>query len=104
MSRVAKGVANGVHTASSSPPPLWRPDELLSLAAAANAGDAAAINTLVLHVGGGMLKTVRKVLGPGHPDVEDVTQDAILALLSSLSGFRGDCTVAHFAHRVALLT
>jgi RNA polymerase sigma factor (sigma-70 family) len=58
----------------------------------------------VLHVGGGMLKTVRKVLGPGHPEVEDVTQDAILALLSSLAGFRGDCTVAHFAHRVALLT
>jgi RNA polymerase sigma-70 factor (ECF subfamily) len=74
------------------------------LARGASAGDPEAVNTLVVSVGGGMLKTVRKVLGPSHPDVEDVAQDAVLALLSGLRGFRGECTVAHFAHRVALLT
>jgi RNA polymerase sigma-70 factor (ECF subfamily) len=103
MSRVSNSADEGrppAESASNRP----RQDDLLSVASAANAGDPRAINTLVLHVGGGMLKTVRKVLGPGHADVEDVTQDAVLALLSSLSGFRGECTVAHFAHRVALLT
>ncbi|MGC4089943.1 MAG: RNA polymerase sigma factor [Polyangiaceae bacterium] len=87
-----------------SPSNRSRSDELLPVATAASNGDPRAINTLVLHVGGGMLKTVRKVLGSSNADIEDVTQDALLALLSSLSGFRGECTVAHFAHRVALLT
>jgi RNA polymerase sigma-70 factor (ECF subfamily) len=104
MSRVAKDADSAVPTAAASIFPVPRPDELLSLAHAACAGDADAINTLIVSVGGGMLKTVRKVLGPGHPDVDDVTQDAVLALLSSLRAFRGECTVAHFAHRVALLT
>ncbi len=49
-----------------------------------------------------MLRTVRKVLGAGHPDAEDVTQEAVLGLLDALDRFRGDCTVVHFAHQVAL--
>lgn len=64
--------------------------------------DAAA--TLVVHVAGPMLKVVRKVLGRQHPDVDDVAQDAALALLQALGAFRGECTVTHFANRVALLT
>lgn len=84
--------------------PLCGPDELASLARAASAGDPEALSMLVVSMGSGMLKTVRKVLGATHPDVEDVTQDALLALLSGLSRFRGECTIAHFAHRVALHT
>lgn len=49
-----------------------------------------------------MLRTVRKVLGSVHPDAEDVTQEAVLSLISALKGFRGDCSVAHFARQVAL--
>jgi len=104
MSRVAKDADSVVPASAGSIFPVPRPDELLPLANAASLGEPEAVNTLVVSVGGGMLKTVRKVLGPGHPDVEDVTQDAVLALLSSLRAFRGECTVAHFAHRVALLT
>jgi RNA polymerase sigma-70 factor (ECF subfamily) len=103
MSRAAED-ADGAVLPADSVLAVPRPDELLSLAHAAGSGDPDAVHTLVVSVGGGMLKTVRKVLGPGHPDVEDVTQDAVLALLSSLQAFRGECTVAHFAHRVALLT
>jgi RNA polymerase sigma-70 factor (ECF subfamily) len=51
-----------------------------------------------------MLMTVRKILGSGHPDVDDVAQDAVIALLDALAGFRGDSSVLTFAHRVALLT
>jgi RNA polymerase sigma-70 factor (ECF subfamily) len=83
---------------------LSQPDELLAVARAAARGDGDAAATLVAEVGGGMLRIVRKVLGHKHPDVDDVAQDAVLALLGALESFRGASTVEHFARRVALLT
>jgi len=80
------------------------PDDLLGLARAVARGDGDAAATLVAEVGGGMLRVVRKVMGHRHPDVDDVTQDAVLALLGALETFRGSSTVAHFARRIALLT
>ena len=85
-------------------PAAQRADELLPLARAAAAGDRAGVRTLVMEVGGSMLRTVRKVLGQSHPDVEDVTQDAVIALLDQLPKFRAECSVQHFANRIALLT
>jgi RNA polymerase sigma factor (sigma-70 family) len=85
-------------------PAAPRVDELLPLARAAAAGDAAGVRTLVMEVGGPMLRTVRKVLGPHHADVEDVTQDAVIALIDQLPQFRAECSVQHFANRIALLT
>jgi RNA polymerase sigma factor (sigma-70 family) len=79
-------------------------DEHLTLARRAAHGNAEAAATLVLHVGGSMLRVVRKVLGRRHPDVDDVTQDAVIALLSALATFRGECSVERFSQRVALLT
>ncbi len=83
---------------------LRPPDDLLSVARAAGRGDGDAASTLVAELGGGMLRVVRKVMGHQHPDVDDVTQDAVLALLGSLETFRGACSVEHFARRIALLT
>jgi RNA polymerase sigma factor (sigma-70 family) len=51
-----------------------------------------------------MLRVIRKVIGPGHADVDDVAQDAVIAFLRALATFRGECTVVHFAHRISLLT
>jgi len=51
-----------------------------------------------------MLRTVRKVLGSQHPDVDDVMQDAVVAFVAALGEFRGECYVGHFANRVAVLT
>ncbi|WP_437308946.1 RNA polymerase sigma factor [Sorangium sp. So ce388] len=94
--------------ATDLPPPAEgappRTDELLGLARAAAARDPAAIRTLVTELGGSMLRTVRKVLGPRHPDVEDVTQEAVLALLQALPSFRAECTVVHFANRIAVMS
>lgn len=81
-----------------------RHDDLLLVAREAATGSAAAVRTLVMHVGPPMLATVRKVLGAHHPDVDDVAQDSVIALLDALPGFRGDSSVMTFAHRVALLT
>src|SRR5690606_30367517 len=73
-----------------------------ALALRASEGEATAIRELIMELGGPMLRTVRKVLGMNHPDVEDVTQEAVMGLLSSLQNFRGDCSISHFAHQVAL--
>ncbi len=77
-------------------------DPLRALARRACEGEAEAIRELVMELGGPMLRTVRKVLGGAHPDAEDVAQEAVMGLLSALESFRGDCTVTHFAHQVAL--
>ena len=81
-----------------------RTDELLAIARAAGDGDPGAIATLIHEVGGSMLRNVRKVVGWQHPDTEDITQDALLALLRGLPTFRAECSVQNFANRVALLT
>jgi len=85
-----------------APPPQRTADPLRGLAHLAGAGDGEAIHALVTEVGGPMLRTVRKVLGTRHPDAEDVAQEAVLGLLAALPRFRGDCTVTHYAHQVAL--
>lgn len=92
--------------ASGSPEPVAMPpqDEFLPLARAAAAGHREALTTLVMAIGGPMLRTVRKVLGVDHPEVDDVTQDAIIALVAAIGGFRAECTVIHFARRIAVLT
>ena len=106
MSRLSKTLASvPAHAAAAETASFAaaRPDEL-PLARAAGDGDPEAGATLVGAVGGGMLRVVRKVLGRGHPDIDDVTQDAVIALLTSLMMFRAECSVEHFANRVALLT
>lgn len=84
--------------------PERRPDELLVLARAAAGRDARAAATLLTQIGGVVLGTVRQVLGPGHPDLEDVAQEASLAFLGSLDEFRGECSTRRYAQRVALFT
>lgn len=79
-------------------------DELLAIARAAADGDADAAATLVLRLGGGILRIARKVFGPAHPDLDDVAQEAALAVLNALPQFRGESSVAHYAYRVALHT
>jgi RNA polymerase sigma-70 factor (ECF subfamily) len=79
-------------------------DRLGPLAAEAAKGDPAAVHTFIVAVGPTVLMAVRMVLGPRHHDVDDVTQDAMLGLLEALPRFRGECTVAHFASRVGVLT
>ena len=81
-----------------------RHDELEALARRAHGGDAAAIRTFVTAIGPQILRVVRRVLGPSHPDVEDAAQEAAFAVLGALARYRGDSTVVHFACRVAVQT
>lgn len=79
-------------------------DPLLPLARLAGQGDRNAMRELVKAVGPAMLRAVRKVMGPRTAEVEDVLQEAAEGLLQALVSFRGQCTVLHFACRVAVLS
>lgn len=88
------------HAEISSP----RHDELAALAVAMQRGDADALRTFLTTIVPHLLRIVRRVLGPEHPDLEDVTYEAAYATVEGLNRFRGEGTVKHFACRVAVLT
>ena len=50
----------------------------------------------------GVLAAVRSVLGPAHPDCEDVVQDSLIAIVRALPSFRGESSVLHFAKQIAI--
>jgi len=104
VSTLPKTADQGTASPSAEASGERRPDELLALARAAADRDATAAATLLTQVGGIVLGTVRQVLGPGHPDVEDVAQEASIAFLGSLGEFRGECSTRRYAQRVALFT
>jgi RNA polymerase sigma-70 factor, ECF subfamily len=87
-----------------SPAPCLASDPLPALSGRAAAGDDAAATTLLVSVGPALLRVVRSVLGVNHPEVQDVCQEAALAVLLGLSRFRGECTTLHFVCRIAVLT
>lgn len=72
-------------------------DELLRVSPAAAA-------TLVRQLGVSILHAVRRVFGANHPELEDIAQDATIAVLRALPRFRGESSMDRFAYRVALLT
>jgi RNA polymerase sigma-70 factor (ECF subfamily) len=77
-------------------------DPLRGLAAEALGGNPRAQRTLMITLGPPILRVVRGVLGAGSPDVEDVVQEAMVALYGALAGFRGECKMIHFACRIAV--
>ncbi|HEY4188041.1 MAG TPA: RNA polymerase sigma factor [Polyangia bacterium] len=78
--------------------------DLQELARRSSAGDAKATRALLVAVGPSMLRAVGKVLARQTPDIEDVVQESMHALIEALPRFRGECTFMHFAWRVAVLT
>jgi len=92
----------------SQPQPLARSadgeDQLVALARKAGARDKDAMRRLIVAVGPAMLRVIRTVVGPQVADAEDALQDASEAFLSAISSFRGQCTVLHFACRVAVFS
>jgi RNA polymerase sigma-70 factor (ECF subfamily) len=87
-----------------SKPSAPAPDALATVARSAADGDPRATRTFLLTVTPHLLRVVRRVLGTYHPDVDDTAQESAFALMDALPRHRGECTVLHFACRVALLT
>src|SRR6185369_13478038 len=65
-------------------------------------GDQAAMRRLLDEVAPVMVRAARRVLGRGHPDVEDVAQQGLAAFVARLPTFRNESSVAHFAERIAI--
>jgi RNA polymerase sigma-70 factor (ECF subfamily) len=76
-------------------------DALADLARAAGQGDVRVQRTLCEAIAPALLAPVRSILGPSHPDVEDVLQDALVGALRGLRTFRGESSVLHFVRRIA---
>jgi len=64
-------------------------------------GDAKAIQSLLGHVAPDVRRTVRGILRPGHPDLEGTVQESFIAFVKSLSDFRFESSVIHYAVRIA---
>jgi RNA polymerase sigma factor (sigma-70 family) len=78
-------------------------DPLAELARRARDGDQSAMHDVLVAIAPALLRVARQVLGREHPEVKDVAQEAGYGVLRGLAGFRGECTVMHFACRAAVL-
>jgi RNA polymerase sigma-70 factor (ECF subfamily) len=76
--------------------------ELAALARLAGSGDPVATRRFLDWIWPTLTRVVNGVLGAGHPDVDDVLQQSLLAVLRALSAFRGECHPAGYASRIAL--
>jgi RNA polymerase sigma-70 factor (ECF subfamily) len=71
---------------------------------AAKAGDAVAIRALLEAVTPGVARAVRAVVGSTADDADDLTQEALVALLDALPAFREESSVLRYACRIAVRT
>jgi RNA polymerase sigma-70 factor (ECF subfamily) len=76
-------------------------ERLTPLVLRAQQGDPEAIAEVVAELGPGVLRALTALLGREHPEIEDLAQDVLLAVIAALPDFRGDSTLLHFAVRIA---
>ena len=79
-------------------------DRLTLLAVRATAGDLPATAALLEALAPRIATVVRVIMGRGHPDTDDVVQQALIAFLQALPAFRGECAPAGYASRIAVRT
>lgn len=71
-----------------------------SLAEAAARGDTDAMARLLKLLAPGMIRAAQALLSRAHPDVDDVAQQSMIALVQAMPSFRGECSPAHFANSI----
>jgi RNA polymerase sigma-70 factor (ECF subfamily) len=79
-------------------------DPLASLARVSSDGDTSAMRSLLVAVTPAVVNAVGSALGRWDAECDDVSQEALVALTGALGHFRFECTVMHFARRIALRT
>jgi RNA polymerase sigma-70 factor (ECF subfamily) len=77
-------------------------DQLQSWVVLTRQGDASAARSLLEAVAPAVRLVVQRALGREHPDANDLLQESLLGFVRALDGFRGECSVLHFARRIAL--
>jgi RNA polymerase sigma-70 factor (ECF subfamily) len=76
-------------------------ERLTPLVLRAQQGEPDAVTQVVSELAPGVLRALTALLGRQHPELEDLTQDVLLAVMAALPDFRGDSTLLHFAVRIA---
>jgi len=90
--------------APEAPPDLGKAaDPLAPLVQRAAAGEREALASLLSLVGPSIVAAVRVVTG-AEVDVEDASQEAMIAIADSVDRFRGQSTFLHYARRIAVRT
>lgn len=74
----------------------------LELVEAAARGDPRAVDALCGRVARPMLRTLRRLLGSASADVEDVLQDALLAMFQGLGSYRAEAGIEAYACGIAV--
>lgn len=88
-------------------PPAPRAQALLKdtapgdLALRAAAGDLEATQALLGYLVPVIQRVVAGVMGTSHADFDDVAQQSLIAVLGALPSFRGECSPAGYASRIA---
>jgi RNA polymerase sigma-70 factor (ECF subfamily) len=80
------------------------PDPLRHLVEPAARGDARALRELLGALAPAVLRTARALLGRDRPEVEDVTQESLTAIVAALPKYRGDARVTHYCNRITVRT
>jgi RNA polymerase sigma factor (sigma-70 family) len=75
-------------------------ERLTPLVLRAQQGDADAVNQVLSELAPGVLRAMTALLGRQDPDLEDATQDVLVAVMKALPDFRGESTLLHFAVRI----
>ena len=83
--------------------PLAEPafDRMSPLLDAARRHEPQAVEELLGQLSQPLLRAVCALLGRDHPDVDDLVQDVMIDVVTALPSFRGECTILHFAIRIA---
>ena len=93
----------GEPVSAPEPMPLAEPafDRLSPLVIAAQRAEPRAVEELLGLLSRPLLRAALALLGRDHPDVDDLVQDVLIDFVQALPAFRGECTVLHFAIRIA---
>lgn len=75
-----------------------------TLVASAIGGDRAALRALLVEVAPAVTSAVRSIVGPAAPNKDDLTQDAMIAFMRALPGYRGESSIVRYAYRIAVRT
>jgi RNA polymerase sigma-70 factor (ECF subfamily) len=89
---------------ASTPERLPQPDKAaapLELALKAAQGDLQATQALLSYLSPIVRRVVAGVLGTTHAEFDDVAQQSLIAVLGALPSFRGECSPAGYASRIA---
>lgn len=77
-----------------------QPEGLVALTERAATGDVEATGQLLKALAPDLIRSAQALMGAAHPDVDDVVQQALIALVQALPNFRGECSPRHFAQRI----